>query len=96
MIDFIKTNFVGKNMVIAACGVEHEEFTQMISPLFSSLPSVGAKPIHYAPPVYTGGDFYHEMPNPEGFIHLAVVIFFIIFYSFFVLKVKKFFIKNFF
>ncbi|KAF3450674.1 hypothetical protein FNV43_RR06763 [Rhamnella rubrinervis] len=66
--DFVTENYTAPRMVLAACGVEHEELLSMAEPLLSDLPSV---PRPQEPKsVYVGGDYRFQAD--EGSTHVAL------------------------
>ncbi|TMW90324.1 hypothetical protein EJD97_015895 [Solanum chilense] len=53
--EFVAANYTAPRMVLAASGVEHEEFLKVAEPLLSDLPKVSAT--EEPKPVYVGGDY---------------------------------------
>lgn len=51
----LQANYTAPRMVLAASGVEHEEFLKVAEPLLSDLPKVSAT--EEPKPVYVGGDY---------------------------------------
>lgn len=52
---FLQENYTAPRMVLAASGVEHEEFLKVAEPLLSDLPKVAVT--EEPKPVYVGGDY---------------------------------------
>lgn len=66
--EFVAENYTAPRMVLAASGVEHEEFLSIAEPLVSDLPSV---PRPEEPKsVYVGGDYRCQADS--GITHLAL------------------------
>lgn len=52
--DFVKANYTGPRVVVAASGVDHKALLSVAEPLFSGLPATSAPEV---PSTYVGGDF---------------------------------------
>ncbi|XP_050364460.1 mitochondrial-processing peptidase subunit alpha-like isoform X1 [Argentina anserina] len=66
---FVAENYTAPQMVLAACGVEHEELLKVAEPLLSDLPSV---PLAKEPKsVYTGGDYRCQAESGDTHFALA-------------------------
>lgn len=52
---FVEDNYTAGSIVVAGAGIEHRELVSLAEPLFSGLPSTGAK--SQPPSKYVGGDF---------------------------------------
>ena len=72
LIDFMENHYVGENLVISACGVDHEDFVQMISKNFSFLPKQSRVPIDRTVPIYYGGEHFQEIEESE-YTNIAIV-----------------------
>ena len=67
---FRSRHLVGQNALIAAAGVEHKSFVELVERMFDSLP-VGAATLP-SDPVYSGGMVKNERPLQEPFVKVAI------------------------
>uniref|UniRef100_A0ACD5TEX6 Uncharacterized protein n=1 Tax=Avena sativa TaxID=4498 RepID=A0ACD5TEX6_AVESA len=67
--EFIHENYIAPRMVLAASGLEHDEFVSIAEPLLSDLPAVK----HNVEPksVYVGGEYRCQADSPNTHIALA-------------------------
>lgn len=72
--EFVKTHFIGPRIVITACGLEHEEFVKLATPIFSKIPALSpstdiptysseTKPL--LSPYVGGAALFYDAPEPE-------------------------------
>uniref|UniRef100_A0ACD5U1I5 Uncharacterized protein n=1 Tax=Avena sativa TaxID=4498 RepID=A0ACD5U1I5_AVESA len=67
--EFIHENYTAPRMVLAASGLEHDEFVSIAEPLLSDLPAV--KHIEEPKSVYVGGEYRCQADSPNTHIALA-------------------------
>ncbi|OVA08517.1 Peptidase M16 [Macleaya cordata] len=67
--EFVAENYTAPRMVLAASGVEHEEFLSIAESLLSDLPGV-PRPVE-PKSIYVGGDFRCQANSPSTHVALA-------------------------